>query len=442
MNIIPQVSKSMKRILNEKAEKISRETNFVKRESKLTGPLFAQITVFGWLSDPDASLNDLSQTAAIFGLEITAQGIDKRFNQDASEFLRELLMSAVEEVIVSNPVSIAVLERFSGVYIGDSSTIKLPDILMEQWKGCGGLTSKGTSSAIKLQVVIDFKSGRLYGPLFQHGREHDQSGPLHKMELPVGSLSIKDLGYYSLKEFNRLHKEGKYWLSRFKVGTNIYDESSAPIEIDKLLKKQKTGQFEMPIILGEKFQIPSRLIAEKIPEKERNKRRGKLRREARRKRQAVSEMRLKLAAWNIYITNAPEEFMPIEAALVLIRVRWQIELLFKLWKSYGKIDEWRTENHWRILCELYAKLLAMVIQHWLFLTSCWVFPDKSLFKAAKTVKKLALYLALSFISINKLELAIMDIKRALETTCRINKRKKEPSTFQLLLALSEEGGLG
>jgi len=28
--------------------------------------------------------------------------------------------------------------------------------------------------------------------------------------------------------------------------------------------------------------------------------------------------------------------------LVLLRLRWQIERLFRLWKEYAKIDEWRT----------------------------------------------------------------------------------------------------
>lgn len=49
----------------------------------------------------------------------------------------------------------------------------------------------------------------------------------------------------------------------------------------------------------------------------------------------------------------------------MMRVRWQIELLFKLWKNEGHIDSWRSEKPWRIPCELYAKLIAMVIQHWI-----------------------------------------------------------------------------
>ena len=90
------------------------------------------------------------------------------------------------------------------------------------------------------------------------------------------------------------------------------------------------------------------------------------------------------------MTNVPPERLSLRKALILIRVRWQVELLFKLWKSLGQSDEWRTTKPWRILCEVYAKLLALLIQHWLFPFKYWSFPDRSLAKAAQTVRRLAL----------------------------------------------------
>jgi IS4 transposase len=90
---------------------------------------------------------------------------------------------------------------------------------------------------------------------------------------------------------------------------------------------------------------------------------------------------LAAADWTIYLTNVSSDRLTLQEALVLGRARWQIELLFKLWKRYGSIDESRSAHPWRILCELYAKLLAMVIQHWVLLTTCWRCPDRSLVKA-------------------------------------------------------------
>ena len=67
-----------------------------------------------------------------------------------------------------------------------------------------------------------------------------------------------------------------------------------------------------------------------------------------------------LAAWTVYVTNVPVALLSLDEALVLARCRWQIELLFKLWKQEGRIDESRSEQPWRVLCEVYAKLLGMV----------------------------------------------------------------------------------
>ena len=74
--------------------------------------------------------------------------------------------------------------------------------------------------------------------------------------------------------------------------------------------------------------------------------------------------------------------LSLPEALVLMRIRWQIELLFKLWKSHGRVDEWRTTNPTRILCEVYAKLIGLVFQQWILAASSWADPERSLFKAA------------------------------------------------------------
>ena len=97
------------------------------------------------------------------------------------------------------------------------------------------------------------------------------------------------------------------------------------------------------------------------------------------------------------------------------------------------MDEPRRTKPWRIVGEVYAKLLAMLIQHWMFLVGCWAYPHRSLVKAAQTVRKHALHLASTFNSLKRLTTAITTVKRCLAAGCRMNRRKKPPNAYQLLL---------
>jgi IS4 transposase len=101
---------------------------------------------------------------------------------------------------------------------------------------------------------------------------------------------------------------------------------------------------------------------------------------------------LALAAWSIFLTNVPQSLLSVQDVLILARARWQIELLFKLWKSVGGIDHSRSSRPWRVLCELFAKMIAVLLQHWLMLYTLWSFPDRSFTKAALALRPCAVLL--------------------------------------------------
>ena len=106
------------------------------------------------------------------------------------------------------------------------------------------------------------------------------------------------------------------------------------------------------------------------------------------------------------ITNVPSTRLSFDEALVLYAARWQIELLFKLWKSHAKLGISRSQKPWRILCEIYAKLLAVLVQHWVLRLGCWNHPNRSLIKAAQVIRDLVPLLAVSFGHLSKLTEAL------------------------------------
>jgi Transposase DDE domain len=430
MTTLPQVARAMRAILTTTAEDAAHTTHFVQRQSRLGGATFSQTLVFGFLAKPQASLEELAQTAAAVGVAITPQALDQRFTQAAAACLKEVLHAALARVVTTAPVAIPLLARFTAVCLQDSSTIVLPDALAPVWQGCGGSTSERTTAALKLQVRLEMRTGRLDVQL-QDGRAADQAAELPG-QLEAGALHIADLGYWSLDAFRTLTQQGIFWLSRLQVQTALYTATGQRQELLALLTAQPAATLDMAVMLGETQPLPARLLAVRVPQDVATARRRRWRAAARKKGRQASATRLALAAWTLLVTNVPGDRLTLREVLVLARVRWQIELLFKLWKSHGRVDESRSTKPWRILCEVYAKLLAMLVQHWVCLVSCWAYPNRSLVKAAQTVQKHALHLASTFGNLRRFLTALSTVQRWVAAGCRMNRRKKHPNTYQLL----------
>ena len=127
MTTIPQVARAMREILTTTADEAARATQFVQRTSPLGGATFTQTLVFGFLGHPQASLEELTQTAATLGVEISPQALDQRFTMAAATCVKQVLDAALTRVITADPVAIPLLARFTAVSVQDSSTIVLPD---------------------------------------------------------------------------------------------------------------------------------------------------------------------------------------------------------------------------------------------------------------------------------------------------------------------------
>jgi hypothetical protein len=437
MVTVTTVALAMRTILTSTADAAGKASGFIKRQVKFTGATFTQTLVFGWLANPQATLEELCQTAALCGVEITPQGLDQRFTAEAAACLKQVLWAAVERVVTADPVTIPVLQRFNGVYLDDSSTIILPDELAAVWSGCSSRTGHGRA-ALKLHLRWDWLQGQLIGPFLSDGRQHDRTSVLQQCALPPGSLRLADLGYWSLAELATLDQSGVFWLTRPKVQTAIFTADGQQWDLLDLLQAQKTDEFALAVELGVKQRVPARLLARRVPATVAQARRRRIRATARRRGRQPTKRQLALADWLIYVTNVPGAQLSDAEVLAVARVRWQIELLFKLWKSHNCVDQSRSAQPWRRLCEIYAKLIGVVVQHWILLVGCWQYANRSLTKAAQTVQKHAWHLASVCGQVGRLAEALTAIQRCLAAGCRINKSKKDPRTYQLLLALTDD----
>lgn len=438
MKIVAQVTKAMQSMLIAAAEAADAALSYTKRpdRAKFSASTLVQTLVFGWLTHPDATVEQLAQSAARVGVEVSPQAIDQRFTSETATLLQTVLQSSVEQVIASEPVAIPLLQRFHGVYVHDCTTISLPAALSDTWSGCAG---DGPVAALKCGVQLDLLRGSLQTLDLAHGRANDQTLPMQQAPLPKGALRLADLGFYDLNLLARQTEAGTYWLTKVRVGTLLRDESSAVMGLLAFVKRLgDVSAWDGWVWVGGKGQLRARLLVERVPQEVADQRRRRLRKEAQDKGRLPSEEALALAAWTLLLTNVPPAMLSVKEALVVAKVRWQIELVFKLWKSHGKLDTWRTEKPARILCEVYGKLLAMLLQHWVLVLGCWSYPERSLVKAAQVVRDHAVVLACVCRDAARLSEALEVIQGILKSTARMNTRHTKPNTYQLLLALTTQ----
>jgi len=440
---VTQFAETLRQILEEEANELAKATGFIQRERNLTGADFAQTLIFGWLEDPEISLDGLTQIAQRREVEITASGWHQRFTPAAVTFMERLLERLTQVRLEADVAPVALLKRFQAVIVEDSSTISLPDEVAERWRGCGGSTGS-RQAMLKLFVRWNVLTGELHGPLLTTGRHADGKSPFNEQEVPAGGLYLADLGFFALWRLQQLsqRRDGhkRYYLLRLPVGTRLYTRTGHQLELRGIVPQQQEGAaVELGVLVGKQARVPARLILQRVPQEVAEQRRKRIREEAHDHGYEPSEEALYLAGWTIVVSNVPRRLLSLEESLVVLTVRWQIERLFRLWKEGGQIDEWRSKKRWRILCEIYAKLAAMLIQHWLMEAGCWHDPQRSLVKAAHVVRREANRLMVGLWD-GDLERHITAILRSMRSGCRIEKRKQFPSTAQRLEGAPMLGG--
>jgi hypothetical protein len=433
MNKITQISECLRELFGPQAQALGRETGFIKRERTLSAQAFAQATVFGWLQEPTITMGGLTQVLGRLGVHLSEPALWKRFTPEAATLLQRLLEQASAYLIQESAVESTWLRRFPAVVVEDSSTITLPPALASIWQGCGG--SAGSSpAAVKLFVRWDVLGGRLEGPSLTAGRHSDKRSPFAIEQLPANCLYVADLGFYSGRRLARLQGRGRakrYFVSRYQPHTALYDRHGQRLELEELVPQQVGQRVERLVVLGQE-RLVVRVILERVPPEVAEQRRQHLRETAQDQGREPEAETLWLADWTIVLTNAPVRLLGAEEVLVVLRLRWQIEWLFRLWKEHGHLDEWRSRDPWRILCELYAKLMAMVIQQWLITVGCWHDPHRSLVKAAQVVRREAGRLMVALCD-GTLERVIASIVECMQSGCHLSTRRTAPNTSQFVM---------
>lgn len=421
-------------LLTTRAEELARATGLVQRQRKLTGALWVQTLVFGWMENPQASLEDLCDwLAEHHQITISPQGLDRWFCPAGATCLQQLAPLAVGALLQSQPAAVPLLERFVGVYVEDGTTIALPASLAADWPGCGGNDTQGRDqAALKTYVRLELRQGQVTDLAFAPGRLPDVSLGQQAAALPAGALRLKDLGFFDTTLLAQDTQGGVHWISRLPCHVKVQVGTAAPQALADWLAQQTADQVDVEVRVGVEQPLACRLLVARCPEAVRQRRLRKLRERAAKKGRSVSARQERCCAWTVLITNLPRERLSLEEAWVLYRARWQIELLFKLWKSQGRLAQSLGRRGDRVLTEVLAKLVAALVQHWmLLLAGPWLeelTPKRKLHRLRQSLDRLVE-------AVNDAEQLVEELQRLqrqLERLRRRKRRRRKLSTLDLL----------
>lgn len=421
--------RTIQAFLGDDIDRLAHKHGLDRRSGKLSGGVFARTLILSFLRNPDATLDQIAQTAAWVACPVSAQAIHQRFTWAAAEHLKDCLDVALTKALPPNPkTTVPLLEQFTAVCVLDSTTIGLPDALVPEYRG-----TRQSAAAMKIQVRFELTGGDVDAIRLEDARAADVATPVQTADLVAGSLHLRDLGYFDLSVFHTIATSGAYFLSRFRSPTAVFDASGERIaDVVAWLEQSQSRVVEASVTLGVEDRLACRLIAIRVPDEVRKKRRVDLRRQGKIKGYRPSAVRVGLCGWNVFVTNLSAEQLSAAEAMALIRLRWQVELLFKGWKSDGRLAMSRSSRTQRILCEVYAKLLAAILSQRIVVRSCWRHANRSLRRATQALRALAGAIAVVWRDAEQLRVLLEHLTRALEKTARVDKRRKRPATFQVI----------
>jgi hypothetical protein len=343
----------------------ARETGFCRRDSKVSPFVFFDLLMYDFSSEKTKSLNQLAIEAySEHNIYVSKQGIDKRFNDHTVSYMK-LLIEKQLSVELGQQLDAGWLSPFNRVIIKDGTRFDVPEEYRCYLPGSGGSASKAGAC---LQFEFDLKSGHIIDLNLTPANRPDVKDAVEVLnKVESNDLVIRDLGYYAFASFINIASKGAFFLSRLSSKTNVYEMKKE--ELQKLdykvlyykMKRNKLSRVYKDVLIGAQAKIPVRLVIERMPDDIYEKRMRKIRKIHQKKGYQTSEEYKFMSRFNLFITNVPKATLPDEVVPFLYRIRWQIELIFKIWKSVIGIHHTRKMKYKRWLCMLHFKLLLMIV---------------------------------------------------------------------------------
>lgn len=339
----------------------SEESAFILR-NRLLDIQHWLFTTLEWVTQSNPTLGSL---AALFDnqrISITKQALSKKFDMSCVNFLRKLLSEVLRTLVnSSNAKAPALLSLFSNVFIADCTRIQLSQQTKDIFPGVGGNKENVNASELKIFLRIEASTGIIDQFLYDSGRTSDHAFYKQASPLPERSLELTDMGFLSQERMLYNQQNNIYYVCRIQSQSIIY-YNNQKYSISKFLQQQNGNDIDVHVLLG-KRKVPCRLIIRKVSEEVAKQKLANVTRKAQKTRRQVSQALVIVSKWQFYVTNIESDMCTLDEIITLYSVRWQIELIFKLWKKEMELNKSNGKTTPRVLCEKLLKMIHILLFH-------------------------------------------------------------------------------
>jgi Transposase DDE domain len=386
---------------------------------------------FGFLKRKRAPLEDLAQP-----LGVSRQALHKRLDKPkTADFCRRALLHAVQHIVDARAVVRPLLERFAGVYLDDCTSAPLPATAAADFPGTGGTPDAPPDARMKFLVRWEIQTGNVCHVGIHAGRTSDHDALALAPTLPPRSLHLADLGF---ADFDRLQTEmdqGVYVITRLPAQTRLYPEGGGDLPLAKQLatwRQDGRKVVDVAAAVGNKTRVTGRLVALACPAAVAARRLAALEKDAKHRGRTVSGRQREMCHWTVLLTNLPADPFDAESLWALYRLRWQIELLFKRFKSEGGLGQTSSTKRYRVETEWYARLLGQVVRNWLQLLHGGPLRDVNPVQVGRVIADhiARLAAALATGDVAAVAAILADLKRELDKIRNRTKRQKGQTAAQ------------
>jgi hypothetical protein len=348
-------------------QQLAQTHGWQQRRGKISAFEFLYSVVFGQSSALALTLN---AQAASLSQPVSRQAIDQRYTPAAVAFFKAAFAQGLQQTLayqLDSPLSQLLQKGFAAVRLFDSTTCACAPALATLFPACGG---DGAAAGLKVLLSYDYGRSQLQPLAVLAAKRSDQGlATLVAQHVGVNELGIFDKGFYKAEALRDLHQRGGYFLVPWPRSATVWQTSAAGqrqlLDLAAQLRTTTAESREWSQVELGRTELahlgPVRLLAYRLSPESAARRRAHLREQSRTQGRQPTAEALELAGWWLLLTNAPAQRLPLAAAAYLYRVRWQVELIFKQWKSVLRLQILPSTNPNRVQCEVWARLLAAVL---------------------------------------------------------------------------------